>query len=855
MKWFAVCVALAFLFLIAGCASRPPRAFSLTVSTEPEAGLRVKIDQNTYTSPCQLNVEKGQHVVEILSPQLKDISPDVSDEDVRYVFSNWDDKNTSNPRTLTIQNDVSYKALVTVEYKIEVIVQGSGSVSLATDYYYESQVTISATPDAGWKFSKWSVDGQDVQGNPLLLNIDSPKKIICYFQVDTNNNPSIPNTPTPEDGAVNTPLSVVLTWNCSDPDGDNLVYDVYFGQDPNPGLVSSDQANASYSVSSLSYSTTYYWKITAKDGNGGETEGPVWSFTTKSNSAPVVDLSVSPLQTYVGQTVFATITATDPDGDTLEGTIDWMDGTTENLDLTSGQDTVEHVFNAPGNYSVTVSVTDGFLTTTKTHTVDIVQTPNNAPLVPNTPTPEDGAVNTPLSVVLTWSCSDPDGDNLVYDVYFGQGPNPGLVSSDQANASYLVSGLECGDLYYWKVVAIDSHGAETSSPVWNFSTTRSPSVPSMPMPSNGEVNVPLDITLNWNCSDPDGDNLVYDVYFGQDPNPGLVSSDQANASYSVSSLSYSTTYYWKITAKDGNGGETEGPVWSFATKTDPISLEPNDPNPNDGAADVPIDTDISWNCLEQQGIVFDVYFGESPNPPLLEENYPSKIYDLPMLEYSTTYYWKIIAKDGLGGSFTSSVWSFTTVENLPPAVPYDPQPENNAVGVSLNVPLSWSCYDPDGDPISYDVYFDTSPDPALRQQNITGNYYRFIIDPVGEGRTYYWKIVAKDDHGNETEGPVWNFTVTHNPEQPSNPNPTDASSVDGSNVILSWDCFDNDGDELVYDVHFGIESDPPRIALGHTSNTYDLEPLDPGATYYWRITARDGKGGITEGPIWSFETH
>ena len=420
MKWFAVCVALAFLFLIAGCASRPPSAFSLTVSTEPEAGLRVKIDQNTYTSPCQLNVEKGQHVVEILSPQLKDISPDVSDEDVKYVFSNWDDKNTNNPRTLTIQNDVSYKAIVTVEYKIEVVVQGSGSVSLATGYYYESQVTISATPDTGWKFSKWSVDGQDVQGNPLLLNIDSPKKIICYFQVDANNAPLIPDTPTPEDGAVNTPLSAVLTWNCSDPDGDNLVYDVYFGQDPNPGLVSSDQANASYSVSSLSYSTTYYWKITAKDGNGGETEGPVWSFTTKSNSAPVVDLSVSPLQTYVGQTVFATITATDPDGDTLEGTIDWTDGTTENLDLTSGQDTVEHVFNAPGNYSVTVSVTDGFLTTTETHTVDIAQTPNNAPLVPNTPTPEDGAVNTPLSAVLTWNCSDPDGDNLVYDVYFGQ---------------------------------------------------------------------------------------------------------------------------------------------------------------------------------------------------------------------------------------------------------------------------------------------------------------------------------------------------------------------------------------------------------------------------------------------------
>jgi hypothetical protein len=36
-----------------------------------------------------------------------------------------------------------------------------------------------------------------------------------------------------------------------------------------------------HTESGLSSNTKYYWKVSASDGNGGETESTVWSFTTE----------------------------------------------------------------------------------------------------------------------------------------------------------------------------------------------------------------------------------------------------------------------------------------------------------------------------------------------------------------------------------------------------------------------------------------------------------------------------------------------------------------------------------------------------------------------------------------------
>jgi uncharacterized protein (TIGR02145 family) len=96
---------------------------------------------------------------------------------------------------------------------------------------------------------------------------------------------------------------------------------------------------------------------------------------------------------------------------------------------------------------------------------------NLAPDVPSSPTPSNESTGQSPSVMLGWSCSDPDGDFLAYDVYLGtDNPPDTMVSSNQTGTACGTSGLTGGTTYYWKVVARDSHGDTTSGPVWSFMT-------------------------------------------------------------------------------------------------------------------------------------------------------------------------------------------------------------------------------------------------------------------------------------------------------------------------------------------------------------------------------------------------
>lgn len=92
------------------------------------------------------------------------------------------------------------------------------------------------------------------------------------------------------------------------------------------------------------------------------------------------------------------------------------------------------------------------------------------------------------------------------------------------------------------------------------------------------------------------------------------------------------------------------------------------------------------------------------------------------------------------------------------------------------------------------------------------------------------------------------------PYIPSNPTPSDNATGITINPTLSWECYDPDGDTLIYDIYFGTDSNPPLIKLGHTSRSYSPGPLQYGSKYHWKIVAKDGRGGVREGLIWSFTT-
>jgi hypothetical protein len=212
-----------------------------------------------------------------------------------------------------------------------------------------------------------------------------------------------------------------------------------------------------------------------------------------------------------------------------------------------------------------------------------------------------------------WSGQDQQGGTA----YTGSST---LTSSTIANYT-AQSPLSQATVYYWRGYAIDPAGNvmwSSPSPVQQFTTVSnsSPSAPSLVAPGNGATGVGLRPTLQLRSSDADNDYLQYNIqlcqdagcsvllqtfyetssqtgWSGQDQQGGtaytgsstLTSSTIANYTLQ-SSLSPSTTYYWRAYAIDPGGTNSFGSasaMQSFTTGADSTPAPPVLVSPNSGA--------------------------------------------------------------------------------------------------------------------------------------------------------------------------------------------------------------------------------------------------------------------------------
>ncbi len=93
--------------------------------------------------------------------------------------------------------------------------------------------------------------------------------------------PFEPNNPSPVDGANDIPLTTVLSWTGGSSSPCEVTYDIYIDTINPPAVLACADVNTTVCDPVLSCSTTYYWRVVAKNCHGN-TDGAVWSFTTES---------------------------------------------------------------------------------------------------------------------------------------------------------------------------------------------------------------------------------------------------------------------------------------------------------------------------------------------------------------------------------------------------------------------------------------------------------------------------------------------------------------------------------------------------------------------------------------------
>jgi len=273
-----------------------------------------------------------------------------------------------------------------------------------------------------------------------------------------------------------------------------------------------------------------------------------------------------------------TFNAIDPDDDDVKYYIDWDDDSTEWTDFyDSGIDVkLNHTWNEEGEYIIKAKAKDVYDQESDVSEFAVTIAENFPPYTPSNPTPANNSIDVDINADLYWDGGDPDpDDNVSYDVYFGTSSDPPKVASNISDTIYDPGTMDYQIKYYWKIIAWDDHGASASGPIWCFTTGSEPNdppnPPSNPDPADEATDVDIDADLSWECSDPNGDEIVYDIYLeADDSTPDiLVADDHTETTFDPGTLEYGKTYYWQIIAIDEHSASTKGPIWQFTTEEEP----------------------------------------------------------------------------------------------------------------------------------------------------------------------------------------------------------------------------------------------------------------------------------------------
>ena len=302
-------------------------------------------------------------------------------------------------------------------------------------------------------------------------------------------------------------------------------------------------------------------------------------------------------------------TFTDPgfgDGFTVAASIDWGDksSATGSVNITTVREPTvatsgtigggSHAYNADGEYTVTVTVTDSD-GGTDTESFEVYY---RAPAAPTNVQATKPSVASNTTVDLSWQESSSDQTGFEIEKKSTDDTDFEFAGWAAANAtSYSVTGLTAGTSYSFEVVAYNDVGPASSSPTASLTTNRN--APQAPTNLLADSVTSSTVHLTW-TEDPSSEQAGFTV---EESTDGMHFSDAVtiagatSTSVTVNNLSPNTIYYFRVRA-EGDGGVADS-ADSNVTEAETAPAAPAAPTDVTAIAEPgpPSDVRLVWNVM------------------------------------------------------------------------------------------------------------------------------------------------------------------------------------------------------------------------------------------------------------------
>ncbi|GEM_PF-2718649 len=590
----------------------------------------------------------------------------------------------------------------------------------------------------------WRVDAKNVAGTSAYST-----------RSFTTITPGTPTLVAPVNGALNQATNPTMIWNTV-PGADTYRLQISTSNTFATTVYNdSTRTTATQAISGLTVGTTYYWRVNSKTSGSTSAYSDVWNFTTIA--VPAAPVLAAPANGATNQSVNPTLI-----WNAVSGTDTYrLQVSTSNTFATTLYNDSTRTSTSQALSGLAVGTTYYWRVNAKnvagTSPYSIVWsfTTITVPAVPVLVAPVDAAVNQATSPTLIWNAV-PGADTYRLQVSVSNTFTTTVYNDSTRSSTFqAISGLAVGTTYYWRLNAKNVAGTSSYSTVWSFTTIVVPAAPVLVAPANAALNQATNPTLIWNAV-PGADTYRLQVSTSNTFGTTVYNdSTRSSTSQGISGLAVATTYYWRLNAKNVAGTSVYSTVWSFTTVTPPAA--PVLVAPLDAAQNQPTSLTLSWNAsLGADTYRLQVSTSNTFATTVFNDStITGTSQPITGLVIGTNYYWRVNAKNTAGTSAYASRRFTTIVAAL--QAPLLAAPGDGDTVITTTPTLSWNA---STGAATYRLQVDTSAvfaSTVFDDSTISG-----LLKPMAglvNGKTYYWRVNAKNTGGTSAYSTTWRFIV------------------------------------------------------------------------------------------------
>ena len=171
-------------------------------------------------------------------------------------------------------------------------------------------------------------------------------------------------------------------------------------------------------------------------------------------------------------------------------------------------------------------------------------------------------------------------------------------------------------------------------------------------------------------------------------------------------------------------------------------------------------------------------------------------------------------------------------------------PSDNIRVLKESITLWWYGEDLDNEYLEYKVYYRKAGKSFIESD--WQKYQFFKLENLVDKQKYYWKVMVQDKEI-QVESETRSFYVNIKTYEPEIflESPIDNSIINTTSVILTWNAFDKDGDNLTYDVYYDYWDASQIISENQTGTVFYLSGLIDKGKYFWKIVVSDGENQVS----------